>query len=30
LNPYKEKTLIFLNGEYYSLTRGLLMGDPYP
>ncbi len=27
--PYKEKTHSFLNGDYYSLTRGLLMGAPY-
>ena len=29
LYPYKEKALIFLNMEYYSLTRGLLMGDHF-
>jgi hypothetical protein len=29
LNPYKGKSLFFLNGEYYSLTRDLLIGDPF-
>jgi hypothetical protein len=26
----RKKLLFFLDGEVYSLTRGLLMGDPLP
>ena len=29
MDPDKEKIHSFLNGEYYSLTRGLLMGDRF-
>jgi len=28
-NLYKGKIHSFLKGEYYSLTKGLLMGDPF-
>jgi hypothetical protein len=27
-DPFKGKICSFLNGDYLSLTRGLLMGDP--
>ncbi len=29
VKPCKGKNGFSLNGEYYSLTRGLLMGDPF-